>query len=211
MKTWITAALILAAAFIGGWLLGRRASQPEVVETVRIDTVFYKRPEPVRISDNRVTVNIPRILFATKYPEQDYITNQDTTQVTNQDTTQVTNQVGDSITIPITVRTLEYRDSTYYARVVGPVVGDLSPYLDYIETYNTTTTKTQAVEKRRRFGLDAIAGTEYAQTGWAPFAELAFSVDLNFATLSATVGADDVLRNPIPRVGISASVPLWSR
>lgn len=203
MKTWITAALILAAAFIGGWLLGRRASRPEVVETVRIDTIFYERPEPVRISDNLVTVNIPRIIFATKYPEP--------TDVSNQDTTQVTNQSGDSITIPVTVRTLEYRDSTYYARVVGPVLGNLSPYLDYIETYNTTTTRTQTVEKRRRFGLDAIAGTKYAQTGWAPFAELAFSVDLNFATISATVGADDVLRKPIPRVGISASVPLWSR
>lgn len=203
MKTWITAALILAAAFIGGWLLGRRASRPEVVDTVRIDTIFYERPEPVRISDNMVTVNIPRILFATKYPEP--------TDVSNQDTTQVTNKAGDSITIPVTLRTLEYRDSTYYARVVGPVVGDLSPYLDYIETYNTTTTRMQTVKKRRRFGLDAIAGTEYAQTGWAPFAELAFSVDLNFATISATVGADDVLRKPIPRVGISASVPLWSR
>lgn len=203
MKTWITAALILAAAFLGGWLLGRRTSRPEVVETVRIDTIFYKQPEPVRISDNLVTVNIPRILFATKYPEP--------TDVSNQDTTQVTNQAGDSIAIPVTVRTLEYRDSTYYARVVGPVVGNLSPYLDYIETYNTTTTQTQTVEKRRRFGLDAIAGAEYAQTGWAPFAELAFSVDLNFATISATVGADDVLRKPIPRVGISASVPLWSR
>lgn len=203
MKTWITAALILAAAFLGGWLLGRRASRPEAVETVRIDTIFYERPEPVRISDNLVTVNIPRILFATKYPEP--------TDVSNQDTTQVTSQDGDSITIPVTVRTLEYRYSTYYARVVGPVVGNLSPYLDYIETYNTTTTRTQTVEKRRRFGLDAIAGTEYAQTGWAPFAELAFSVDLNFVTISATVGADDVLRTPIPRVGLSASVPLWSR
>lgn len=203
MKTWITAALILAAAFLGGWLLGRRASRPEAVETVRIDTIFYERPEPVRISDNLVTVNIPRILFATKYPEP--------TDVSNQDTTQVTNQAGDNIAIPVTVRTLEYRDSTYYARVVGPVVGNLSPYLDYIETYNTTTTQTQTVEKRRRFGLDAIAGAEYAQTGWAPFAELAFSVDLNFATISATVGAYDVLRKPIPRVGISASVPLWSR
>lgn len=203
MKTWITAALIMAAAFLGGWLLGRRASRPEVVETVRIDTIFYERPEPVRISDNLVTVNIPRILFATKYPEP--------TDVSNQDTTQVTNQAGDSIAIPVTVRTLEYRDSTYYARVVGPVVGNLSPYLDYIETYNTTTTQTHTVEKRRRFSLDAIAGAEYAQTGWAPFAELAFSVDLNFATISATVGANDVLRKPIPRVGISASVPLWSR
>lgn len=205
MKTWITAALILAAAFLGGWLLGRRASRPEVVETVRIDTIFYELPEPVRISDNLVTVNIPRIIFATKYPEP--------TDVSNQDTTQVTNQAGDSIAIPVTVRILEYRDSTYYARVVGPVVGNLSPYLDYIETYNTTTTQTHThtVEKRRRFGLDAIAGAEYAQTGWAPFAELAFSVDLNFATISATVGADDVLRKPIPRVGISAYVPLWSR
>lgn len=204
---WIGAVVVLAAIFLGGWLLGNRFARPEVVETVRIDTVFYERPDPVRISDNLVTVNIPRILFATKYPEPTDVSNQDT----NQATTQVTNQAGDSITIPVTVRTLEYRDSTYYARIVGPVVGELAPRLDFIETYNTTTTRAQTAEKRRRFGLDAIAGTEYAQTGWAPFAELAFSVDLNFVTISATIGADDVLRNPIPRVGLSASVPLWSR
>lgn len=200
---WIGAVVVLAAIFLGGWWLGNRFARPEVVETVRIDTVFYERPEPVRISDNLVTVNIPRILFATKYPEP--------TDVYNQDTTQVTNQSGDSITIPVTVRTLEYRDSTYYARVVGPVVGELAPRLDFIETYNTTTTRTQTIENRRRFGLDAIAGTEYAQTGWAPFAELAFSIDLRFASISATVGADNIFRDPIPRVGLSASVPLWSR
>lgn len=206
---WIGAVVVLAAIFLGGWWLGNRFSRPEVVETVRVQPVFYERPDPVNSSDITVSVNVPRFIFARDTVMLQANPGNVASNVASNVTSQTTNR--DSVAIPVAVRTLEYRDSTFYARVVGPVVGNLSPYLDYIETYNTTTTRSQTVEKRRRFGLDAIAGTEYAQTGWAPFAELAFSVDLKFATVSATVGADDVLRNPIPRVGLSASVPLWSR
>lgn len=205
MKTWITAVIVLAAVFLGGWLLGRRASRPEVVETVRIDTVFYERPQPVSVSDNVVTVNVPRLLFVAREPSAASITNQDTIQVTNQ----ATNQGRDSVQMQVIMRTLEYRDSTYYARVVGPVVGDITPRLDYIETYNTTIIRT--VTARPRFMLSAGAGTEYSQVGWTPYAEIDFAVDLKFATVSATVGADDVFRTPIPRFGVCAKFPLWSK
>lgn len=209
---WIGAVVVLAAIFLGGWWLGNRFARPEVVETVRVQPVFYERPEPINSSDITVSVNVPRFIFA-----RDTVMLQanpgnvasNVASFTNQVTNHVTNQVGDSVAIPVSVRTLEYRDSTYYARVVGPVVGDLAPRLDFIETYNTTITRTVMV--RPRFMLAAGAGTEYSRAGWTPYAELAFSVDLKFATVSATVGADDVLRNPIPRVGLSASVPLWSR
>lgn len=201
MKTWITAVIVLAAVFLGGWLLGRRASRPEVVETVRIDTVFYERPQPVSVSDNVVTVDLPRLLFVAREPSA--------ASITNQDTIQVTNQGRDSVQMQIIMRTLEYRDSTYYARVVGPVVGDITPRLDYIETYDKTITRT--VTYRPIFMLSAGAGTEYSASGWAPFAEIDFSVDLKFATVSATVGADDVLSSPLPRFGVKAAFPLWSR
>lgn len=191
MKTWITAAVVLAAVFFGGWLLGRRASRPEVVETVRIDTVFYARPQPVSVADNIATVNLPRMLFAPA------------------DTVDRIVIVGDSVQVAVTERTLEYRDSTYYARVVGPVIGGLAPRLDYIETYDKTITRT--ITARPRLMLSAGAGTEYSRVGWTPYAELDFSVDLKFAIVSATVGADDVIRSPIPRFGVSAKFPLWSK
>lgn len=209
MIRWITAAVVLAAFFFGGWLLGRRTSLPEVVETVRIETAFYERPQPVSVSDNVVTVDVPWMIFVDQRPSADSITNQDTIQVTNQDTNQDTNQGRDSVQMQVILRTLEYRDSTYYARVVGPVVGSLAPRLDYIETYNKTITRT--VMTRPRFMLSAGAGTEYSRTGWTPFAEIDFSVDLKFATVSATVGADDIFKSPVPRAGIKASVPLWSK
>lgn len=190
MIRWITAAVVLAAVFLVGWLLGRRTSRPEVVETVRIETAFYERPQPFAVTERPVTVNLPRMLFAPA------------------DTVVRIVMVGDSIQVPVTERTLEYRDSTYYARVVGPVVGSLAPRLDYIETYNKTITRT--VMTRPRFMLSAGAGTEYSRTGWTPFAEIDFSVDLKFATVSATVGADDLLRSPLPRFGMKAAVPLWS-
>lgn len=191
MKTWITAVIVLAAVFLGGWLLGRRASRPEVVETVRVDTLFYERPRHVNVSDNLVSVNLPRLLFAPA------------------DTVDRIVIVGDSVQVAVTERTLEYRDSTYYARIVGPVIGELAPRLDYIETYNTTITRTVTV--RPRFMLSAGAGTEYSRVGWTPYAEIDFAVDLKFATVSATVGADDVFRTPIPRFGVSAKFPLWSK
>lgn len=191
MTRWITAAVVLTAFFFGGWLLGRRTSRPEVVETVRIDTVFYERPQPVSISDKLVEVNVPRLLFAPA------------------DTVDRIVIVGDSVQVAVTERTLEYRDSTYYARVVGPVVGELAPRLDYVETYNTTITRT--VMARPRFMLSAGAGTEYSRVGWTPFAEIDFAFDLKFATVSATVGADDIFKSPVPRAGIKASVPLWSK
>lgn len=203
MSRWATAVIILAATFLGGWLLGRRTSRPEVVETVRIDTVFYERPEPVNSSDITVSVNVPRLIFA----RDTVMLQANPGNVASNVASQTTNR--DSVAIPIAVRTLEYRDSTYYARVVGPVVGSLAPRLDCIETYNTTITRTVMV--RPRFMLAVGAGTEYSRAGWTPYAELAFSVDLKFATLSATVGADDLFRSPIPRFGLAAKVPLWSR
>ena len=200
---WIGAVVVLAAIFLGGWWLGNRFAKPEVVETVRVQPVFYERPEPINSSDVTVSVNVPRFIFA----HDTVMLQANPGNVASNVANQTTNR--DSVAIPVAVRTLEYRDSTYYARVVGPVVGSLAPRLDFIETYNTTITRTVMV--RPRFMLAAGAGTEYSRAGWTPYAELAFSVDLKFATVSATVGADDLFRSPIPRFGFAAEVSLWSR
>lgn len=203
MKTWVTAAIVLAVFFFAGWFLGRHFMSEEVIETTRIDTVFYEKPTPINTSDITVSVDVPRLLFATVAPKPDTVTN----QVANQ----VTNYVSDSVKVDVTFRTLEYRDSTYYAMVSGPVIGALGPSLDYFEAYNTTTTQTRIVRPKTTFILAAVAGYEYAKEGWSPYAEIGFSADLRFATLTATAGVDNVFKAPQTRVGIDLGIPLWSK
>lgn len=194
MKLWIWVVAALAAFFIGGWLLGRHFAQPDVVETTRIDTVYFERPKPIASSDIEVEVNVPKFIFAPA------------------DTVDRLVIVDDSVKMTITERTLEYRDSTYYARVVGPVIGSMSPRLDYIETYNTTTTTTQLLKQpRNTFLLSANAGFDYARAGWSPFAEIGFSIDFKAVTLTATAGVDNVFKSPAPRVGAEIGIPIWRR
>lgn len=140
MKTWIWAVISVVAAFLFGYWIGTRGG--EVVETTRVDTVFFEKPSPINTSDIGVSVNVPKLVFA-------------------RDTVDRIVVVGDSVRMEVTERTLEYRDSTYYARVVGPVVGPLVPRLDFIETYNKTVTRT--VTKKPRFAVTAGAGV-----GWTP-------------------------------------------
>lgn len=193
MSRWVTTVIALAATFLGGLWLGQYVSRPEIVERVRVDTVFYERPKPFAVAERPVAVHVPRMLFAPA------------------DTVDRMVVVRDSVTIEVMERTLEYRDSTYYARVVGPVVGNLSPRLDFIETYNTTKTTTQIIKQPRKFlSLAAIVGTDYAKAGWSPYVEVGLSADLRFATLTATAGVDNAFKTPEPRIGIEMGIPLWS-
>lgn len=193
MKSWIWIVAALAAFFIGGWLLGRHFAQPKVVETTRIEKVFCERPQPIASSDIEVKVNVPKFIFAPS------------------DTVDRLVIVEDSVKMTITERTLEYRDSTYYARVVGPVIGSMSPRLNYIETYNTTTTTQIVNQPRNTFLLSANAGVDYARAGWSPFAEVGFTIDLKAVTLTATAGVDNVFKSPAPRVGAEIGIPIWRR
>ena len=200
MKRRIILIAALAVAFAAGWLLGGRAVQQGITETVRIDTVYYERPQPVSVSDKVATVDVPKFIFA-----------RDTVML-QADAGNVASNVAsnvDSIPVQVTLRTLEYRDSSYYARVVGPVVGTLAPRLDHIETYNRTVVRT--VTERRRMMLSAGVGAEYSRAGWMPSVELDFTVDMRFVMLGATVGADNITGTPQPRIGLKAALPLWSR
>ena len=208
MKRWIKLIAALAVAFAAGWLLGGRAVRQGIAETVRIDTLYYERPQPVTVSDKVATVNIPKFIFA----RDTVMLQADAGNVACNVASNVasfTDRKVDSIPVQVTLRTLEYRDSSYYARVVGPVVGTLAPRLDHIETYNRTVVRT--VTERRRMTLSAGVGTEYSRVGWMPSAELDFTVDMRFVMLSATVGADNITGTPQPRIGLKAAVPLWSR
>ena len=204
MKRRIILIAALAVAFAVGWLLGGRAVRHGITETVRIDTVYYERPQPVSVSDKVATVDVPKFIFA----RDTVMLQADAGNVACNVACNVASNV-DSIPVQVTLRTLEYRDSSYYARVVGPAVGTLAPRLDHIETYNRTVVRT--VTERRRMTLSAGVGAEYSRAGWMPSAELDFTVDMRFVMLSATVGADNIAGTPQPRIGLKAALPLWSR
>lgn len=141
----------VAGALLFGWGYRRGAASVGIQSEVRIDTVFYERPQPVSFSDRLVRVNVPRLLFA---PADTVVRIVEAVNST------------DSVQMEVPVRTLEYRDSTYYARVSGPVIGTLTPRLDWIETYNRTITRT--VTKRLRFAVTAGVGVGYTPQGLQP-------------------------------------------
>lgn len=191
MKAWIWAVVALAAFFFGGWLLGRHFAQPEVVETTRIDTVYFERPQPIASSNIEVEVNVPKFIFAPA------------------DTVDRLVIEGDSVKMTITERTLEYRDSTYYARVVGPVVGPLEPRLDFIETYNKTVERMQLVREPYAWEFGPAAGTWMTRDGSGVWAGAYARRTFGRFRVSASAGYD--ARNKSAFGQIQAGVALWRR
>ena len=191
MSKWITAAIVLVATFLGGWLLGRYVFRLGMVERVRIDTVFYERPQPFAVTERPVAVNVPRMLFAPA------------------DTVERTVIVGDSVPVTVTERTLEYRDSTYYARVVGPVVGPLGPRLDYFETYNKTVERVQLVREPYAWEVGLALGTWMTRDGSGMWAGAYARRTFGRFSVSASAGYDP--RNKSAFGQIEAGVALWRR
>ncbi len=191
MSRWVTTAIALAATFLGGWWLGQRMVRPEVVERVRVDTVFYERPKPFAVTERPVAVNVPRMLFAPS------------------DTVERTIVVGDSVQITVTERTLEYRDSTYYARVVGPVVGPLGPRLDYFETYNKTVERVQLVREPYAWELGPALGTWMTTDGCGVWAGAYARRTFGRFSVSASAGYDPRKKSAFGQ--IEARMALWRR
>lgn len=208
MKSWIWAVVALAAFFFGGWLLGRHFAQPEVVETTRIDTVFYERPKPISTSDITVGVNVPKLVFT-----------RDTIMLLG-DSGNVASNVArdsvikdylntDSLQMQVVVRTLEYRDSTYYARVVGPVIGSMSPRLDFIETYNKTVERMQLVREPYAWEFGPVAGSWITSDGCGVWAGAYARRTFGRFSVSASAGYD--ARNKSAFGQVQAGMALWRR
>lgn len=191
MTKWVMFTIVLAATFLGGWRLGQYASRPEIVERVRIDTVFYERPQPFAVTERPVAVNVPRMLFAPA------------------ETVERTVIVGDSVPVTVTERTLEYRDSTYYARVVGPVVGPLGPRLDYFETYNKTVERVQLVREPYAWELGPALGTWMSEDGSGVWAGAYARRTFGRFSVSASAGYD--ARNKSVFGQIEVGVALWRK
>lgn len=191
MSRCITAAIVLAVTFLGGWWLGRYVSRPETVERVRVETVFYERPRPFAVTERPVAVNLPRMLFAPA------------------DTVDRKIIVADSMQITVAERTLEYRDSTYYARVVGPVVGPLEPRLDFIETYNKTVERVQLVREPYAWEFGPVAGAWMTRNGSGVWAGAYARRTFGRFSVSASAGYD--ARNKSAFGQVQAGMALWRR
>lgn len=151
--------LLLAAAFVLGYRLGVRSV--DITETTRIDTVYYEKPEPVRVlPPTFARVKVPRLVFA-----------RDTVFETV-----VVPGGGDSVELAVRVEHRQYGDSTYRAQVSGPRIGALGPSLDWIETYNRTATR--SITRRNRFAVTLGAGVGYTPQGLQPMAGVQVGVVL---------------------------------
>lgn len=191
MIRWVTTAIALAATFLGGWWLGQYVSRPEIVERVRVEAVFYERPKPFAVTDRPMAVNVPRVLFASA------------------DTVYRPVIVTDSVQMEVAVRTLEYRDSTYYARVVGPVVGTLGPRLDYFETYNKTVERVQLVREPYAWELGPAMGAWMSGDGSGVWAGAYARRTFGRFSVSASAGYDPRQKSAFGQV--EARMALWRR
>lgn len=185
-RTCIIAAIVLAATFLAGWWLGRRTTAPEIIETVRINTVAYEKPKPYHEITTSVSVRVPRLMFAPT------------------DTVHTVTIIRDSVEIELPFERREYKDSTYYAIVSGVSVGGYRPTLEHIETYNTTITRTQTVREPYKWELSAMAVA--GPNMWA-----GGQITRHFGPLSVSgaVGYDFRSQDVIGQV--QASVALWRR
>lgn len=155
---------VATGLFLLGYFVGR-AGMPEVVETIKIDTLYYEKPQPVKVEARPVMVRVPQILFAERVVEVE-----GETKIVKVATGQ------DSVDLAVNIETLQYEDSTYRAQVSGPRIGQYGPQLDWFETYSRTTTQT--VTKRNRFAVTAGAGVGLTPKGILPMVGVSAGVVL---------------------------------
>lgn len=128
--------LILAIAVgVGvalGWLMFHRERVVSERTTI-VDTVRYYQPIPYTLPRD-YRVNVPQFVFAPADTVVKVV---------------VQTEQGDSTKVEFPIERREYRDSTYRAIVSGAVVGERRPTLDYIETYNRTTTESVVLQPKK--------------------------------------------------------------
>lgn len=200
---------LLAALLVGGLLFGwgyRRGAASSV--SVQIDTIFYERPQPVLVSDRLISVNVPKLIFADISTAADDIpdtapVNQET--IRNDSLHTVSAGSGDSVQITVTERTIEYRDSSYYARVVGPAIGTLGPRLDYFEIYSRTVYKSE----QRIWEAGPTVGAMTARPGNVVWAGAFVRRNIGRLRLSAIAAYDT--HNGAPMGQVQAEFTLWKK
>ncbi len=66
----LTIAAVAAAMFLLGWWTRGACSNDSEEVSVRIDTVYFERPQCVAATVRPITVNVPRVLFAGEYDKE---------------------------------------------------------------------------------------------------------------------------------------------
>lgn len=162
----IFAAGMAAIFLLGWWARSARIDTEEV--SVRIDTVYYERPQYVASTVRPITVNVPRVVFASASStlEQTPVGSCSAIPNNSGNLSEILKSSPDSVQMQIEIETRVYEDSLYRAQVSGPAVGGNRPTLDWIETYSRTQTITRT--QRNRFAVTAGVGAAYTPRGFQP-------------------------------------------
>lgn len=189
-------AAVLAGGVLFGWGYRRGVASVEVSEVIRTVPVYYEKPEPVRVAHSSATVRVPALLFAPA----------DTVRET------VLVRVGtDSAELHVAIERQEYggRDTSFYAVVSGPVIGQLRPRLDRLELYMTERLRTVTVREPYRWEVGPAAGAWYAPAGRGAW--LGGYARRSFGRVSLTAAAGYDLHSNGAFGQVQAAVAVWRR
>lgn len=175
--------ILCAALLFGAFVAGRwtNLSPAQVIETVRIDTVFYRMPTPEPTAWRTVTVNVPRILFAPASGQGKYRPGVPAE-------VDPTGGGRDSVRMELVIETQQYADSTYRAQVSGPAVGTYRPQIDWIEIYARERTRTSLVRKPYSWEVGPATGAWLSTDGRGAWIGVQARRNFGRLSLSATGG-----------------------
>jgi hypothetical protein len=125
---------LIIGLLLGCWLCNRGQILSKKT-TIKIDTTRYYRPISTPTNElSSKTLQLPKLIFA---PADTVVK------------TIVQTERGDSVEVSFSIEQRVYQDSTYKAVISGAVVGNRRPTLDYIETYNRTTTSEVVLKPKK--------------------------------------------------------------
>lgn len=125
----------LVGGLLLGWWLCSRGQTFSSTTTTKVDTIKYFKPIPIPKHELLVKgFSLPKIVFA---PADTLVK------------TIIHTERGEETEVSFPIEQRVYQDSTYRAVISGAVVGDRRPTLDYIETYNRTTTSEVVLKPKK--------------------------------------------------------------
>lgn len=194
MKRIASILTVAAVAFaLGWWARGARIDASEEV-IVRIDTVYYARPQIAAVTSRPVTLQVPRLIFGGVTTDPAHCS-------------AIPTGSRDSVAVRVELETRVYEDSLYRAQVSGPALGELRPALDWVEVRGRTVYKTVA----RPYSWEAgpAAGAWYCPAGSGVWLGAEVRRTVGRLSVGAAGGYDP--RNAGPFVELRASLSLWRR
>lgn len=162
------AIILVALGFMGGYKVAR-AGYPEITE--RTDTITVRDSLPYYYP-------VPRDSAVIRYVEVPVMVTVSDTNVSKSNVNGENTNVNANVNVPIERKVYE-EDSTYYAVVTGPAVGDLHPSLDTLKVYRETIT----IETTRNV-------TQYKPYKWSISPFVSQEVGLDYYQAKAGVQAE---------------------